>query len=625
MPRPAYADDKQRRLSFMLAILFVGLALPSALLIRQGFNQIGLAEFRRQQLLAEDLVRGIDSRLMTAMAVENARPATDFEYAVNVPEGAGNALQLSPLSTLAAAGSFPGTIGYFQVDPSGQLSTPLLPESDAEALPAAEFAAKSVVAAELADVLEANRLTEFRRDASEAGQRAEESAEESAEQRPAQRAVGGARSVPQASASIRGQAVFDELVGASAADAAPESAGREDAGVASESVQPAIRVSAFAAEIEPLRFGALETGHFVLFRNAWRDGERYVQGMLVDRDAFIDDSFAQAFASAGLAPGTRMTAIASGSVVTELVSGDGSGDRQPDGSLLYETRLSPPLAQIEIDISTGILERGPGFNLLAWTALALFGVLIGGFAAMYRFGVRQLELARQQQNFVSAVSHELKTPLTSIRMYGEMLKFGWADDDKKQVYYDYIYDEGERLSRLIENVLQLARMNSGRATFSLEPVTIGELFDVLRSKLATQTERAGFGLEFDIDDSARGAVILADIDPLTQVFINLVDNAIKFSGDSDRREVRIGARCRGRDAVILSVRDFGPGIPPAEMKRLFVLFYRPDNELTRTTTGTGIGLALVRQLVTAMAGRVDVRNLSPGAEFRLTFPLANGD
>ena len=113
---------------------------------------------------------------------------------------------------------------------------------------------------------------------------------------------------------------------------------------------------------------------------------------------------------------------------------------------------------------------------------------------MYRFAVGQLRLARQQQDFVSAVSHELKTPLTSIRMYGEMLKAGWADEAKKQTYYDYIQSESERLSRLIDNVLQLARLTRSSHRIDAKSVRVTELLDLVRSKVATQVERAGFEL-----------------------------------------------------------------------------------------------------------------------------------
>jgi signal transduction histidine kinase len=618
---------RERRLRWLLGLLFVGLTLPATLLIRQGFAQIELAEFRRQQLIAESLVRGVDARLAAAIAVENARPVTDFDYAVTTTGGAGSVVQLSPLSSLAAAGTFPGTIGYFQVDATGELSTPLLPESDRDTVPAAERVAKMSVETELASVLEANRL--LRAGGPPLGEERQEQAapaqfratvRDSADERVREDEELARRD------DRRGQAAFDELAGLG--DAALDASAEEPEPVtvtgsrtAPESVA-SVPVSTFAGDLEPLRFGLLETGHFVLFRNAWRDGERFVQGLLIDRASFIDETLERVLAGSGLAAGTVTTVSTSGRPVASLSAGGTVGNGRVDGSALYETRLSPPLAEIEMEFASGVLGQGPGFSLLVWTSLTLFGVLVGGFVAMYRFGVQQMRLAQQQQNFVSAVSHELKTPLTSIRMYGEMLKSGWADDARKQVYYDYIFDEGERLSRLIDNVLQLARLNNGGPALAIEPIAVGELLDVLRSRLSSQAERAGFSLELRAEPDVADTVISADVDALIQVFINLVDNAIKFSADAATKEIQIGARRRDRASVVFAVRDFGPGIPPPEMKRLFELFYRPDNELTRTTAGTGIGLALVRQLITAMAGRVDVKNQDPGAEFRIVLPTA---
>ena len=112
-----------------------------------------------------------------------------------------------------------------------------------------------------------------------------------------------------------------------------------------------------------------------------------------------------------------------------------------------------------------------------------------------------------------------------------------------------------------------------------------------------------------------------DRDYFTQILINLVDNALKFSARAERRAVELA--CHGvREGVCFSVRDFGPGVARDQMRKIFRLFYRSGNELTRETVGTGIGLALVRQLAEAMGGRVDVVNREPGAEFRVTFPAA---
>jgi signal transduction histidine kinase len=289
--------------------------------------------------------------------------------------------------------------------------------------------------------------------------------------------------------------------------------------------------------------------------------------------------------------------------------------------VLHRVRLSPPFGDLELAFRVMQLPAAPGSLLLLWVSVTLAAVLCGGFLLMYRFAVGQVRLARQQQDFVSAVSHELKTPLTSIRMYGEMLKAGWADDAKKQTYYDYIHSESERLSRLIENVLQLSRLTRNTQHFDLKRATVAELMDMVRSKVATQVERAGFTLEVRNDAPAETEVLI-DPDCFTQIVINLVDNALKFSGGAERKAVEISSRRESDGRVLLTVRDFGPGIPKGQMKKIFQLFYRPEGELTRETAGTGIGLALVQQLATAMGGRVDVRNCEPGAEFRVSLPAA---
>jgi signal transduction histidine kinase len=608
--------------------MFLGLAVPAAVLIRQGFVQLELQEFRRQQLVAEDLVGRIDASLAAAIAVENARPFTDFQFSRAI-EGSSNLVQLSPLSSPEPAGEFPGAMGYFQVDASGRLSTPLLPSAgDAgPALDAAELGARRAASGRLTDVLAANGLV--RAPAGERSEAARLAFEQERAEEPNRAAI-EARQEPLPS---RGQAAFDDLA---VANATVDERADLDAAAASgrSSVSPAelrelgvvsvADIMTFANDAETLRFSSLETDHLLLFRNAWRDGERFIQGMLIDRDVFVAEAHRGRFLGAGLAAGTRMTISVAGTELMTMDNGARGADELVDGAPLYAARLSPPLAEIELALSAGALERGAGFSLLVWTAVVLFGVLIGGFTAMYRFGLEQIRLARRQQSFVSAVSHELKTPLTSIRMYGEMLKSGWASETKKQSYYDFICDEGERLSRLIDNVLQLARLNRDGPAVALEPIVVAELFDVIRSKLATQAERAGFSLEFEIEPAVRESAVKVDCDALTQVFINLVDNGIKFSSGAKRKDIVVSARAFDRGRVVFAVRDFGPGIPPADMKRLFELFFRPDNELTRATAGTGIGLALVQQLAAAMGGRVDVRNADPGAEFRIVLPIASG-
>lgn len=712
-----------RRLRLLLGVVFLGLALPAAFLIRQAVSQLELESFRREQLLAEGFVQRVDATLAAAIAIEDARPFSDYQFAIAALVDGAQVLKTSPLSAFPPVANVPGTLGYFQVDAAGELSTPMLPSDsdglvdfgidDAERAARAELEGRLLgilaenslvlapaggVAGRAADIQESARRDTpaspdelVRQERTDAPTELDSAASEgrnavastavfaqgaSPDEGARQRALEGTAGP----ADVRGQAAFDRLtanapsprtatpiaapvrqVSDTAADAeiaaadadardvasfvedrantereqaAEQAAGAvgDDTGrasgvgsVATEEAEAKAVVAAFQSELEPLRFSRLDTGHLVLFRNAWRDGERFVQGALIDQQAFLQSSMTGVLATAGLAPGTQLS-IVTGSAelakvavvdagVSELAGGPAGG--QP----VFSARLSPPLADIALFLSADRLPRGPTYDLIIWTAVVLFAVLVGGLVATYRFGIKQIDLARQQRNFVSAVSHELKTPLTSIRMYGEMLKSGWASEDKKKDYYDFIFSEGERLTRLIDNVLALARLDGGSAV-TLGPVTVDEIVDMIRSKVSTQIEHAKLELEIDVDPAVGAEELLVDADAVAQVFINLVDNAIKFGGDAARGSILLRAWAADQHGVVLSIRDFGPGIAEDGMRRLFELFYRPDNELTRATAGTGIGLALVRQLVTAMGGRVDVRNCDPGAEFRVTLKTA---
>jgi len=384
------------------------------------------------------------------------------------------------------------------------------------------------------------------------------------------------------------------------------------------------QVRIFESEVDPFEFGMLASGHGVLFRKVWRDGRRTIQGMLIDRDAFVDGIVANAFRASSLWPMSDLV-VAYQQEVLRLLPGQSAGRglysaRQVQGELLYQTHLSAPLDKLQLLWTIRHLPPGAGARIVNWAGALLLLVLIAGFLALYRLGLRQILLARQQQDFVSAVSHELKTPLTSIRMYAEMLKEGWASDEKKRSYYEFIHDESERLSRLIANVLQLARMERNDLVLERKSTRVGTLIDILQSKVHTQIERAGFSVEYLIDPECIEREVDVDADAFSQILINLTDNAIKFSQAAPEHRIEIGV-CVRAAGLLVSVRDYGPGVQKSQMKKIFQLFYRSGNELTRESLGTGIGLALVRQLARAMGGEVDVINREPGAEFQLRLPV----
>lgn len=667
MSRGLRGSMSRGRLRWTLGLLFVALAIPSAVLVVQTQRQLKWEAFHQQRQLAVELAERIDARLQRLVALEEARGYADYGFLTVAGDPIrSNLLQRSPLAQFPVQSELPGLLGWFQVDAAGTFSSPLLPATLQEAvgygLAPDEIAGRRQLEQRVLDVLGRHRLVDRRRaleaapDAAAAAEPAAASEEvrvakmqapapaSAASQLAFDRLKQPAAPAPQrtdqqalAEASNAGAALQDKVLGASAAAKpqaevdAPRQRRSERAAVPSADAseqeasadRPPLRI--FDSELDPFELARLDSGHFVLFRRVWRDGERSIQGALIEQAGFVSGALAEPFASSLLAPTSDLQVRWQGETLQQ-VGGAGGRDYLPTddalrGTLLHRARLSAPWADMELLWTVRSLPASPGASLVAWAGLVLFVVLLAGFVALYRLGLRQLRLAGQQQDFVAAVSHELKTPLTSIRMYGELLRAGWASEDKKREYYDFIHDESERLSRLIANVLQLARLERNELSLDLRPFEAGTLLDLVRSKVHAQVERAGFELAFERDPAAAGRRLQVDPDALVQVMINLVDNALKFSAAAATRRIEIGLHDAPPGRVAFSVRDHGPGVPPALRRRVFELFVRGGNELTRETPGTGIGLALVRQLARGMGGEVELQAAEPGARFRLLLPV----
>jgi signal transduction histidine kinase len=648
----------RRKLRGWLALFFLALALPTALLIAEAYDELKWEAIYRHRLLAEELAGRIDNRFKALVGQEDRRSFTDYAF-LNVT---GDLLQRSPLSAYPVASPIPGLVGYFQVDTDGAFSTPLAPANGSAAtrygVSETEWRQRQNLARSLQRILGSNRLV-----------RAEdEEQKKGATKLLKERAVGemDAATAPPAR-QPEAQAAFDLLnTPAQVAKKKTSKLGRvldlklddsyqnkeaekdqirtdKDMVVRREqSVLPEpppksapvgavreallsgiseVRVRTFESEIDPFEISLLDSGHFVLFRKVWRDGQRYIQGALIEAQPFLDSMIEAAFRETLLSRTSDLIAAYHGDIIAAYGGIDAdaylSSTSELTGTLLYQRRLSAPLGELELIFSVRQLPVAPGGRLITWIGLVLVVVLCGGFYLVYRVGLRQIALVEQQQVFVSAVSHELKTPLTSIRMYAEMLREGWASEDKKATYYGFIHDESERLSRLISNVLQIARMTRNDVRPDLKRLTVSELMDGMQSKIASQVERAGFTLNLSCEEAVEATVLAVDADFFAQIMINLVDNATKFARKADIKTIDIACRQHSDGAVVVTVRDYGPGIPKDQMKKIFMLFYRAGNEMTRESVGTGIGLALVRQLAASMNAEVDAVNKDPGAAFSL--------
>ncbi len=250
----------------------------------------------------------------------------------------------------------------------------------------------------------------------------------------------------------------------------------------------------------------------------------------------------------------------------------------------------------------------------------LAGILIFGFTLTVRTVSHQLALARMQSDFVSTVSHEFKSPLTAVRQIAEMLQSDKvSSEEKRRQYYDVLVEQSERLSLLIDRVLDFAKMDSGHHTFDVQPVDVGPFLETLVSRAQQRVSHEGFVVRSEIDPSL--PTVALDADAIGQAVTNLIDNGIKYSGDS--KEIVVRGFAENGHAVI-AVQDFGIGLDQKEKARVFERFYRGGggNELTRSIKGTGLGLTLVKQIVEGHGGRVEAESeLGRGSTFYIRLPF----
>lgn len=239
---------------------------------------------------------------------------------------------------------------------------------------------------------------------------------------------------------------------------------------------------------------------------------------------------------------------------------------------------------------------------------------------IFRFMQSKVALATKRQDFVSAITHELKTPLTAIKMYAELLQsFGGINEEKRQKYYNQIASEADRLSRLIQNVLNLSKLDGNRWNVQLRKERPKAVLDDFIATYSRNVEKQGFELTVSSDTDASNVSLLIDRDAIMQILMNLVDNSLKFSKNADYKMINIELAIKGTD-MYLAVRDYGPGIPASEMKKVFQEFYRVENEMTRQTSGTGIGLSMVKKLCTLCNMKIEIENANPGLRTKIHFP-----
>ncbi|WP_054690942.1 sensor histidine kinase [Desulfosarcina cetonica] len=342
----------------------------------------------------------------------------------------------------------------------------------------------------------------------------------------------------------------------------------------------------FRVEVAPLQAVTIDSGRVFIFRRIGIGGQIYRQGFVLEVQPFLEHLLKVHYDPQPIARYTRLSLQAAG--VRAVRSSGSTGATPGTGDRLAARTFPAPFGFVTAEMRAVALPPSPARQTLT-LALAILGVvMVAGLVSIYHGARSVLDLSERRSRFVSAVTHELKTPLTNIRMYVEMLEQGIAaTPEREQAYLGILASESARLSGLINNVLELSRLEKRTRQFTL---TKGDLSDVLTDVQAVMAEslaREGFTLTVKADDLPHFAY---DREVLVQVLINLMENSIKFGRHLTDRHITITVRPKD-GWVELTVGDTGPGIPRRALMRVFEDFYRVDNNLTRSTGGTGIGLA----------------------------------
>jgi signal transduction histidine kinase len=285
--------------------------------------------------------------------------------------------------------------------------------------------------------------------------------------------------------------------------------------------------------------------------------------------------------------------------------------------------LSHPLASWKLEYFAPALAGSALVNAFGvLTAVLLFGLALAGLASyLYREHQREMRLAQQRVNFVNQVSHELKTPLTNIRLYAELLEteivdaFADApaqDGAKAHQYIGVITAESQRLSRLIANVLSFGQSQKSQPRLSLQPCRVDDT--IMRCVGAFQPALDARAIAVHVNAHA-GALVLLDPQALEQILNNLISNVEKYAASGGA--LYIDSR-QSQDISTIAVRDGGPGIAPRERSKIFEPFYRVRSHLSEGVSGTGIGLGIARQLARLHGGDLSLQDVPDGACFQVT-------
>lgn len=624
------------RLKLYFLLFCVAVSVPLSYVVWRTYTGVAREELAQLEFFAEALIDDMQKELAELIQREERR-AVD-EYQAPASDRAA-----SPLSTPPKE---PYILGYLQNQPDGRMQTPLVADSgqappryrdvvatlDAvnqafnqkkRTLPPSAPEPRMTLPAK-AETLKTQPST-FAERYLAAPQR------KSSQTHLGQKSVRVEELTPRQMSNLAGQAADAVVPRPEAAekaeaeiDAVAETLKHREATAPplSSTSSPESSVSAsnrqrFQVEVAPMQSLFIDSERVFIFRRVAVKDRILRQGFVLMLKPFLQHMADAYFTPHPMAAFSRLTLKVVGN--EPQTGGFQTGAAAREGRVVALRTFPAPFDFISAAIACDHIPASPARKSVHIALAALGAVLLLGLLAIYHSVRSVVDLSERRSRFVSSVTHELKTPLTNIRMYVEMLEQGIAaTPQREQEYLGIIGSESTRLSRLINNVLTLAKLEKKQHHVELQPGRLEDLFNEAHAIMAPKLAQEGFDLTIG---TGREIEMAYDREAMLQVLINIIENSIKFGRNAPDRHIHIDARIEG-PWVRIAVADTGPGVPHPALKRIFDDFYRAESALTRTTSGTGIGLALVKKLVAAMGGRVEAaNNPQTGCTITLRLPL----
>lgn len=256
------------------------------------------------------------------------------------------------------------------------------------------------------------------------------------------------------------------------------------------------------------------------------------------------------------------------------------------------------------------------WNVLTIGTIA-FALILVGLTFYMVLTIKEVRVSQQQANFVDSVTHELKSPIASLRAYLETMQMRSISEEQRTEFYHIMEAELTRLNRLINHLLEVGRLDAIGQESEAEDIELGPFLKICAANACTHYDQ---NLEEVVHFDVEPAVVHGRPIVLQMIFGNLLDNALKYAGANPQVEVQVSMK--GRNRVLTRIMDNGQGVPSNLRKKIFQIFFRAGNELERTRQGTGLGLYIVKTLVHIMKGKITVRDRGnlPGSSFEVELP-----